>query len=307
MNILMIGNKDSGKTTYMTSAYGSMQSLSDSFSIHTDSISHKLFVEQYNSMRGNGVYPPATLRRNSFDFHLKYNGNTVHNFTWNDFNGGVISERSTENEKLLVHDIHCSDGLMLFFDAQQLKNNSIATKVREIIRLLAKNLKSIERPYYISIVITKSDLIGLRYNDELETVLQPLKPMLNIINANEYIQSIVTPVCCIKNKIINADFPILYMLHGGMMNYISKESDRLDNELKLYQNFVESAGTFDDIKSFFCNEPTYREIAKKKAQEIQPQIDYYNSMLETLKTLVNRLSNRDLYKEFRNINNNYYL
>ena len=47
MNILMLGNKDSGKTTYMSSAFGLMEKGVSGFFIKTDTSSrewfHKLF------------------------------------------------------------------------------------------------------------------------------------------------------------------------------------------------------------------------------------------------------------------------
>lgn len=131
--------------------------------------------------------------------------------------------------------------------------------------------------------------------------------ILNIINSSDHIEVRITPVCCIKNKIINTDFPILYMLHGGMLNFIQKEYARLEKERKTHEYYVGKSGFWDDVGSFFRGESTYKELANKKADEINPQIDYFNSMRNTFNILIDTLNAKDLYKEFKNINNNYYL
>lgn len=149
MKILMIGNKVSGKTTYMTSAYGAMQELTNDFSIRAcDKMDHNLFRKQYDALKILGKYPPATLKRSTYELELFYKGNSVQVFEWKDFNGGVVDETITNNATLLANDINDSDGILLFFDGLELKNKSRETRIRRIISLLTHNLRSIEESFY---------------------------------------------------------------------------------------------------------------------------------------------------------------
>ena len=307
MKILMIGNKSSGKTTYMTSSYGHLQrDITGGFTIKMiHGIDNSSFIAQYNALKTSGVYPPATMKRSSYKFNLFYNGNSVHSFQWNDFNGGIIDERVTENTSILKKDMEDSDGLMLFFDALELKKNTLETRIRQIIRLIAQNLKSIERSYFVSIVITKADLVTIKSAEDIDNIIEPILPLINILNANENILCYCIPVCCTKEKIINVDYPILYMLHGGLYMDCSTKLQKLQQEIDTLNSYNEQSGLFDDIKSFFYSEPTYRELAHKKQQELIPQISYYEKMESSLNNLINYLKNRDLYKGFNNRNNKY--
>ncbi|GHT35841.1 hypothetical protein FACS189434_14070 [Bacteroidia bacterium] len=307
MKILMIGNKSSGKTTYMMSSYGHLQrNITGGFTVKTvDSSDHSSFVNQYNALKISGAYPPATMKRSSYNLNLFYNGNNVHSFEWNDFNGGIIDERVTENTSILKNDMASSDGLMLFFDAVELKNNTLETRVRQIIRLIASNLKSIEKDYFLSIIITKADLVRLKFDDDFEIILKPIEPLLNILSANENITCQLIPVCCTKEKFVNVDYPILYMLHGGMYNECIEKQQKLQQEINTFNTYNEQSGFFDDIKSFFYSEPTYRELAYKKQQELIPQINYYEEMENSLQDLINYLQSKDLLKGFSDRNNKY--
>ena len=305
MKMLMIGNKSSGKTTYMTSSYGHLQrDITGGFTIKAvENIDHNSFVAQYKALKTSGVYPPATMKRSSYNLNLFYNGNNVHSFQWNDFNGGIIDERVTQNTSILKKDMAESDGLMLFFDAVELKKNTLETRMRQIIRLIAQNLKSIERSYFVTIVVTKVDLINLKSAEDLESIAEPIIPLINILNANEDILFHCIPVCCTKEKIVNVDYPILYMLHGGLYIDCITKQQKLQQEIDTFNSYNEQSGFFDDIKSFFYSEPTYRELAYKKQQELIPQICYYEEMENSLNELINYLNNRDLYKGFSNRNN----
>jgi hypothetical protein len=95
------------------------------------------------------------------------------------------------------------------------------------------------------------------------------------------------------------------MLHGGLYNECIDKQDKLKSEINTFNFYNEQAGTWDEIKSFFLSEPTYRELAYEKQQELLPQINYYEDMESSLNNLISYLENRNLFKGFSNRNNNY--
>lgn len=49
---------------------------------------------------------------------------------------------------------------------------------------------------------------------------------------------------------------------------------------------------------FFSDEKTYRQLAQEKYNQVQPQIEYYNNVIEALKHLQKYIEDVDLLKDF---------
>ena len=306
-SFIMIGNKEAGKTTSMISSYGTLSKNGVSgFKIKAVNESDKSELDAMFMNLKSGKYPLATAKRNTYTFHLLYKDSIIHRFEWKDFNGGIIDEKNSESTQTLKEDMQGACGLMLFFDAEKLYRNSLDTKVRKILHIVSQNLVSIERQFYMTIVITKYDLLSDFQKQDWDTLLMPLKPLLNNINNSEFVYYMLVPTSSTINGMVNVDIPLLHMLHGAMSSYCTEKSKELDNEISTYKNYVDRSGFIDDVVSFFSNEPTYRELAKKKYETVQPQVDFYNSVLEALKHLQKYIEEVDLLKGFRKTNNIKY-
>lgn len=308
-SFLMIGNKESGKTTSMISAYGKLSHHGvNGFRIESpDKATMSEFNSMYDDLK-NGDYPLATQKRSCYSFDLYYKGTVVHKFEWKDFYGGIINETVTENSSILKDDMLSSSGMMIFFDAEKLYNNSIDTKVRRIIHLISQNFRSIEKPYFITIVVTKFDLLSDFQRNDTEKWLYPLNPFLNAINSSEYINVQIIPTSSTSCGFVNVEIPILYLLHGTMYYYCKWKSEELEKGIQTFKEYDSNAGFLDDVISTVFGAPTYRELAQQKANELNPQIDFYNQVLNSLKSLESYFENIDLmenFKKIKNINNKY--
>lgn len=299
-SFIMIGNKESGKTTSMISAYGRLSRYGiNGFKIKAPNQVVKAELDSMFTDLRNGEYPLATQKRSIYSFDLMYNGSMVHKFEWKDFNGGIIDERPNDATRIMKEDMQKSSGLMLFFDAEKLYYNSVDAKVRRILHLISQNLRSIEKPFFISIIITKFDMLSDFQKTEEEKLLAPLMPFLNAINGSDYINAVLIPISCTARGMINVEIPILYMLQGTMTVYCSNKSQELTGEIASYEQCVKKSGMWDDITSFFNGMPTYRDIAEEKAQSLQPQIDFYNNVLNALNSLEEYLEGIDIMEGFR--------
>lgn len=301
-SFLMIGNKESGKTTSMISAYGKLSNHGvNGFKIESpDKATTSEFNSMYDDLK-NGDYPLATQKRNSYLFDLYYKGAVVHKFEWKDFYGGIINETVTESSRILKDDMLSSSGMMIFFDAVKLYNNSIDTKVRRIIHLISQNFRSIEKPYFITIVVTKFDLLSDFQRNDAEKWLNPLEPFLKAIDSSEYINVQIVPISCTSYGFVNVDIPILYLLHGTMYNYCKWKSEELEKGIQTVKEYDSNSGFFDDVISFVCGAPTYRDLAQQKANELNPQIDFYNQVLTSLNSLRSYFENIDLMENFNKV------
>ena len=212
MKILMIGNKESGKTTYMASAFGVLNDGISGFYIHTDNTTKEWFQRLYRQI-GNGYYPDYTDKRGSYHFQLYHNQRSVLDFDWIDYNGGVITDTSIENLKT---DIDSADGMMIFLDAEALLNNDIVThRFRRIIALTSGKLESDDSALFsVIIVLTKYD--KLPADTDIESVTKSIKPFIDDANENDNLYIRVVPVSCTEKGFYNVDLPLLDILDSGL-------------------------------------------------------------------------------------------
>lgn len=301
-SFLMIGDKESGKTTSMISAYGKLSHHGvNGFRIESpDKGTSSEFKSMYNDLK-DGVYPLATQKRSSYSFDLYYKGDIVQKFEWKDFYGGIINETSTESSRILKDDMLSSSGMMIFFEATKLYNNTIDSKVRRIIHLISQNFRSIEKPYFITIVVTKFDLLSDFERYDTEKWLHPLKPFLNATENSDYINVQIVPISCTSCGFINVEIPILYLLHGTMYYYCIRKSEIIEKQMKKFNEYNDNTGFFDDLISFVCCVPSNRELAERRAKRIRPQIDFYNQVLTSLNSLESYFENINLMENFKKI------
>lgn len=93
-----------------------------------------------------------------------------------------------------------------------------------------------------------------------------------------------------------------------MSVYCSNKYQNLIKEIDSYKQYVNKSGWWDDIQSWWDGVPTYREMAEEKSRELQPQIVFFNNVLEALESLEKYLTSIDLMEGFRrdqNINKKY--
>ena len=85
MKVIMLGHSGVGKTTYMASMYGTLQTPINGFSLHTqDSSHHSELLQTFNKIRRN-EYPSRTSQRGLYNFSLLYQGRSVFPFEWVDY------------------------------------------------------------------------------------------------------------------------------------------------------------------------------------------------------------------------------
>lgn len=285
--ILMIGNKDSGKTTYMASAYGILKAGKFGFSVYGDDGSDTWLMKLYNQIRA-GQYPIPTDKRGKFDFDLYYYQQKVLSFEWVDYFGGVITESKSEE---LMADIDDADAIMIFLEAPALaQNNKSVMQFRRIQYLITEKLMNMDRHFDIIVVITKYDLIGdsIPFDD----VCKPLANLSSSLSGKEHIYFRIVPVSCTSNGFVNVDLPLIDILHTGLgMNYFAH--GLMAKELaEKAQDYNNRRGVFDWAFSRLFGVKTNGELAEENYQTALKEIKLY----EELETPFEKLSQyRDNY------------
>lgn len=259
--ILMIGNKDSGKTTYMASAYGIMKTGRFGFKVYGDDDSDAWLTKLYHQIKV-GQYPIPTDKRGKFSFDLYYYQQKVLSFEWIDYFGGVITESRSEE---LSKDIDEADAIMIFLEAPALAGNKKSvTQFRRIQALITEKLTSMDRHFDVIAVITKYDLVG--ESIPYEKVCEPLSNMKSGLSSKENIYFRIVPVSCTAGGFVNVDLPLIDILHTGLgMNYAAhgllakahaKKAVELNNR----------SGIIDWAFSRLLGAKTNGELAKEQLQ-----------------------------------------
>lgn len=287
MKILMIGNKESGKTTYMASAFGKMNNGISGFYIHTDSTTKDWFQRVYRQI-SNGSYPVATDKRGSYHFQLYHNQKNVLDFDWIDYNGGIITDTSIEE---LSSDIDSADGMMIFLDSVALLNNKMSThRFRRIIALVTEKLEKNDNPLFsLIIVLTKYDKIPS--NITFEQVKKPIQAFVDCANENDKLYIRVVPVACSQEGFYNVDLPLLDILDSGLkLSYIIAGLEA-QAYVEKAQGYIKRTGLIDWGISKLFGVKTNGELATECATLAQERYELFQSLEGPTEDLANYVSN----------------
>ena len=287
--ILMIGNKDSGKTTYMASAYGILKNGKFGFSVFGDDGSDAWLMNLYNQIKV-GKYPIPTDKRSQFDFDLYYYQHKVLSFEWVDYFGGVITESKSEQ---LESDIDDADAIMIFLEASALlENQKSVTQFRRIQYLITNKLVEMDRHFDVIVVVTKHDMIGNKAS--FEDVCRPLNNLSSSIAGKENIYFRIVPVSCTANGFVNVDLPLIDILHTGLgMNYITHAAMVKENVDKA-TDYNNRRGVVDWAISRLFGVKTNGELAEEHMQTALKE----KELCEKLETPFQKLSQ---YRENYNV------
>lgn len=271
--ILMIGNKDSGKTTYMASSYGLLKGGKFSFYIHADEDTDMQLNKLYTSIQQGG-YPALTDKRESFNFDLYYYQQQVLSFEWLDYYGGVINESKAEQ---LQNDLDDADAIMLFIEASALLHNQRSiTQFRRILYLISNKLMNEERFFNVIIVLTKYDLVG--DSAPYDEVCRPLEQFRASISEKENIYFNIVPVSCTSKGFVNVDLPLIDILHSGLYIQCMSLLDEVQTNEERFQEYNSKRGIIDWTISRFFGLQTNGEIADAALKDMQKQLAIYKQL-----------------------------
>ena len=287
--ILMIGNRNSGKTTYMASAYGMMKSGKYGFYVSGDKDSNEWLMHIYKGIKEGG-YPLPTDKRNEFSFDLFYLNKKVLSFDWIDYFGGVITESAVEQ---LGKDIEDADAIMLFLDANALKNGDTQiTQFRRIQALITEKLSQTDSLFDVIVVLTKYDTVGK--DASFEDVCKPLGNFKACLDERENINFKIVPVSCTKNGFVNVDIPLIDILQSGLAlrfythYYLMEEHKKRAIELNNKRSFLDWA-----VSKIF-GAKTNGELCDEEIEALRKEAELAEELCEPTQQITDYLNNYSL-------------
>lgn len=290
MKIVMLGHSGVGKTTYMASMYGLLQSSINGFSLGTEySSDHERLIKNFYSIK-RGSYPNLTAQRSEYKFELLYNDESVFPFHWVDYRGGAIGERSSSSEqaRILKEDLLNANGVIVFCDCPTLESGNIRTSgIQRLINLLSVKLREVSHSIPIAVILTKADMVS----NLGEHAIKVIEPLLETIRASDNIIGTVMPIACGK-EMTNVEIPLLFNLYVGINLDLHETSQHIEQHMKEAEHYRDKSNFFDWVESRFSGVPTWGDLADGKIneamskyyklQELEPAAESLGQYLEGL-------------------------
>lgn len=249
-NLLSIGQRGVGKTTFLAGSYAELHS--DSQPSHSrqlwfdcqDNQGHENIQEIFSFIAQTGEYPPPTIKITTFDFSLKCyslrHTKTLSHFRWSDFPGEICNIDDPDFRKMVVNSHSCCvfiDAYALMYNHTYLKKlEQIIAKVKAIATLVSLN--AVKYPF--AVILTKCDLLepDPLSRQQLDKRLQPLTGPLDAVGANYQTFYLGIPIIISEGvstiKATGAAAPLLWLVwelslahHPSLMKNLLKLFTRL--------------------------------------------------------------------------------
>lgn len=273
MKIVMLGNSGVGKTTYMASLYGIMQQQLGGFSLRTENPEDGDRLLKLARNITISTYPSPTSIRNEYDFYLQYQGQDIFPFSWSDYRGAAIRDRTDEEQsQQLIAELQAADGIMLFCDCEALSASKMKAKneIRRINYLLNQALISIERPISLAIVLTKADKLT-RFDEHLFT---PFEGTIGTINSSDLVSAAFIPIAC-GQRFMNVPLPLLVALCSAVFYQAYVAENLVRHHLQVYEELNQDRSLSTALSNAWHGMTGGLTTAQKATVELQKAQDMY--------------------------------
>ena len=242
--ITMLGVSNSGKTCFIYAMYDFMQKVQKGFTFITKDPDVDLDLnEGWESIAFDGIWPAGTQKTLLYDFSILFNSNPIMEFSWCDYRGGAITERSTDQDVKELHSrIFDSGCLIICIGADTIKEiiNGNYRRRRELIRLnnlITRFGVQNKRRIPIVFTLTKADLYTAEDYKKLLTIIKEYFSSLYVKGSN-WLHAIV-PVTLGKFKYTNNNridgvvspknvhVPVMFFLHSILKERIFEIQNKL--------------------------------------------------------------------------------
>ena len=177
--ITMLGTSNSGKTCFIYAMYDFMQKVRNGFTFITNDPDVDMDLnEGWESIAFDGVWPNGTDRTRFYDFTVMFKSRPIMEFSWCDYRGGAIMDRSTEQDVEELHNrIFDSECLIVCVGADTIKAilSGDNRKGRDLVRLnnlIVRYAAKSQRRIPIIFALTKADLYTVQDQNQLLGVIK---------------------------------------------------------------------------------------------------------------------------------------
>ena len=318
IKITILGTTGAGKTSYLLGMYAVMQTGVQGFTLAAKDMDLDLELterwEKLISLTGEDRWPTpnaATMEYYGFDFG--YGFRSLMGFEWLDYRGLALSDRSTEQDVGdLVQFLQESECLFLSISGEYLVSEITPAIVREMKSdrmnqfiqqyVGTKKKPHPQKPFPVTIIITKYDLCHHRERDEIIADVKKLFQALFTPNSGWLVM--ICPVSLGRElcndlgsgKIIpvNAHLPVVFAAYAQLRTYGLKLKTKRDsqnetieilkqkNPLVKFLNASELEHQLQEQQTTEIEISMVEENMKLLSQELQQVSLYFNGSEVTL-------------------------
>lgn len=273
----MLGHSNAGKTTYMAMMYQLMniQGYRGFRIVATDPHRHAELLENARAIQFDR-YPPLTARHSEYDFTLYFEGREISDFTWNDYRGGAIMERSTSPDTAaLLKDLAVSDAIVIFADAYELATSPTShANIEDLTDLMHRAIEERANAKPLVLAFTKADLI--RKASDWAIAVKPFESVRRAMGTSRNVNATTVTVSCGHN-VKAVQVPVLWCLSYGLANEANALRDRVAYYQKRADEHARNDTIFNRVGSWWKGEESehqkqlrYLERAQEKLVELAP-------------------------------------
>lgn len=273
----MLGHSNAGKTTYMAMMYQLMniEGYRGFRIVATDPDRHAELLENARAIRLDR-YPPLTARHSEYDFTLYFEGREISDFTWNDYRGGAIMERSTSPDTAaLLKDLAASDAIVIFADAYDLATSPTShTNIEDLTDLMHRAIEERANAKPLVLAFTKADLI--RKASDWAVAVKPFEAVRRAMDTSRNVKATTVTVSC-GHKAKAVQVPVLWCLSYGLANQANALRDRVAYYQRRADEHAKNDTIFNRVGSWWKNEESEHqkqlrnlERAQEKLAELAP-------------------------------------
>src|SRR5574344_2811121 len=175
----MLGVSNSGKTCFIYAMYDFMQKVQNGFTFITNDPDVDMdLADGWEEIACDGVWPDGTEKTSLYDFKVLFKSRPIMEFSWCDYRGGAIKERSTQKDVDELHKrIYDSECLIICIGADTIKailsnDNRRGGELRRLNNLISRYAATRQRRIPIIFALTKADLYTPQEQTQLLSVIK---------------------------------------------------------------------------------------------------------------------------------------
>ena len=273
MQVMMIGEPNSGKTTFMAGMYKEMTE-EGGFTIRIHDENKRRQLEKLGSNLTRGIYPSRTDIAQTYHFDLLVEDIYIFDFEWYDYRGGLYTEYNPNSREARELDEKCEtcDAMIVFIDSTKLLDKGFKRYWRQLKGTIERfACTAADDPKTLSIVFTKCDM-ERGYNITDTEAWGDISSFLGELCEYQYLHGLMT-FSHINRKII---FPVVDVFMWTMrLNFLKQCQACIANAAYARSQSAAYNPNLDNIAGaigrFFNGEtPKYKiaEIQANKAEAL---------------------------------------
>lgn len=268
----MIGHSNAGKTTYVSSMYAVGRAGVRGFRIQAKDPGHDTELLRHAAAIRRGSYPPPSAHRTTYDFQLSYRRRTFFEFTWSDYRGGALLDRSTEAETAAVlTDLRLADGIVVFADAHAVLTDQRAPRqLRRLTTLLQRSLETGPRDTPLVIAYTKADLVSAA-PAQWDRIREPLAPITAALNSSGHVLATEVGVACGRSP-MNVEVPLLWCLGNALVARVARLEEDLATSRRNAKEYNRRSSLGDDLSSWWNGTTSYTKMATQAREDAKREL-----------------------------------